>query len=180
MGEKIRGSFRYDIHAERTFVSNNPTQANYSAYPVAIVLDGKTIDYPYGSGMHLVDWSSRGTQDFIISSDGYRSDRSTNVRISCEFSGASIFGSALSLPVPPNFSDLSNASFFYSVSVPGDLNSYVEKFSGSIDDVSIVVHPEVPEIKILYLDSDGMTVHFYGTLQHSYDLKEWINSADFF
>jgi len=182
VGDKIKGSFRYELDARGQFPSPSmtyPLQTNFGAFPLSMRIDGNSLSYQYGTGIHLVDWSEEKREDFTVSSDGYLSDGNTNVRMECDFEGPDLFDSLFTLPNPPKFTNLSLAQFTFSISLSGDPNSYQEKYMGSIDHIVTIVHPVKPEAHLLDFDEYGATVHFYGTLQHSYDLKEWTDSPRF-
>lgn len=182
IGEKIKGSFKYEFDAEGEFPSPSmtyPLQTNFGAFPLSMSIDGSSLSYQYGTSIHLVDWSEENREDFTVSSDGYLSDGNTNLRMECDFEGSDLFDSLFTLPNPPKFTNASAARFSFSLSIPGNLNAYQEKYSGVIEIITTIVHPEGPEAHLLAFDEYGATVHFYGTLQHSYDLKNWTDSPVF-
>ncbi|PXA02862.1 hypothetical protein DDZ13_14930 [Coraliomargarita sinensis] len=182
IGEKIKGSFRYELDAEGEFPSPSmiyPLQTNFRAFPLSMTIDGNTLSYQYDTGAHLVDWSEENKEDFNLSSDGYLSDGNTNLRMECNFEGPDLFDSLWTLPNPPNFTNLSLARFSLSITTPSNLNSFEENYSGTIEHISAVVHPVRPEVQIVDISDDDITVLFYGKLQHSFNLEEWTDSPMF-
>lgn len=177
IGDSFSGSFKYDIQSIYHSSGFFPTTAQYWAYPLPIQMDGTTTNSSKGSNLTLTELtSSSGAQSFYITSENYSSNLNGNISIGCELEGSSIFQSPFSAPVPPDFTNLTNSSFNYSLSVAGELNSYQDKFSGEIDTLTVVIHPEVPEVNILRSNSIVTTVQYYGKLQLSTDLKTWFDA----
>jgi hypothetical protein len=182
IGEKIKGGFKYEFDAKGEFPSSSmtyPLQTNFVAFPLSMSIDGGSLGYHYGTSIHLVDWSEENREEFTVSSDGYLTDGNTNLRMECDFQGSDLFDSLFTLPNPAKFTSASSARFSFSLSIPRNLNAYQEKYSGVIENITTIVHPEGPEVRLLGVDEYGATVHFYGILQHSYDLKNWTDSALF-
>jgi hypothetical protein len=182
IGETIKGSFKYELDATGEYPSPSmtyPLQTNFAAFPLSMIIDGNSLSYHYGTSIHLVDWSEENREDFTVSTDGYLPDGNTNIRMECRFEGPDLFDSLLSLPNPPKFTNLSLARFSFSILTHGDLNTYQEKFSGVIDTISAVAHPEGPEVKLVDVTEYEIIVHYYGALQHSTDLSGWTDSPTF-
>ena len=95
VGGKIKGSFRYEFDAEGKFPSPSmtyPLQTNFGAFPLSMSIDGSSLSLPYGTSIHLVDWSKENTKDFGVSSNGYLPDGFTHVRMECSFKGPDLNG----------------------------------------------------------------------------------------
>ena len=182
IGERIKGSFRYEFDAEGRFPSplmTYPLRTNFRAFPLPMSIDENLLSYQYGgTSISLVDWINEAKEYFGVYSSGYISE-SRSVWMECDFEGPDLFDSLFILPNPPKFTNLSLARFSFSISIPSNLNVYQEKYSGAIESISTVVHPEEPEVQILEIGEYEITVHYYGNLHHSYDLKEWTDSYIF-